>query len=242
LRRYKNSVSNEIMKKKMKLRITVLRLRIPVPWLSAYDQDVSKAAAASTMDVTPLPSPSLVGSKSLEETLAHRRSVREFSQQPLTLDELGQLLWAAQGVTNQKGKRTAPSAGRLYPLEIYLVTAEGVFHYRPDRHELAVISQDDARSGLYKAAERQEQVRQAPAVFVVTAVYERTASKYGQERTPCYVRLEAGHAAQNLLLQAVALGLGAVPVGAFQDEEIQSALQLPVDRQPLYLIPVGHAP
>ena len=154
--------------------------------------------------------------------------------------ELGQLLWAIQGTTHERGFRTAPSAGALYPLEIYLVTEEGIFHYEPEQHDLAVISRDNPSASLYRAALSQEAVRQAPAVFVVTAVYERTAQKYGDERSPRYVHLEAGHAAQNLLLQAVALNLGAVPIGAFQDEEVQAALELPADHKPLYLIPVGH--
>jgi SagB-type dehydrogenase family enzyme len=183
-----------------------------------------------------------VGTKSLEETLAQRRTARKFAEQPLTLAELGQLLWAAQGITRENGKRTAPSAGSLYPLEMYLVTADGVFHYEPNGHELVVISQGDPRSDLYQAAERQAQVRQAPAVFVMTAVYERTTGQYGKERGTRYVHLEAGHAAQNMLLQAVALGLNAGPIGSFDDEQVQEVLQLPADHQPLYLIPVGYAP
>ena len=189
---------------------------------------------------TPLPPPALAGDTSLEELLGLRRSVRQYNDQPLTIAELGQLLWAAQGITSERGLRTAPSAGALYPLEIYLATAQGVFHYDPQSHQLLVVSQDDARTDLHAAALRQDPVRQAPAVFIVTAVYERTAKKYGDERTPRYVHLEAGHAAQNLLLQAVALELGAVSIGAFHDDEVQQALGLPADHQPLYLIPVGH--
>jgi SagB-type dehydrogenase family enzyme len=195
--------------------------------------------------LTPLPRPSLDGSMSLEEALARRRSVREFSGTPLTVAELGQLLWAAQGLTSSQaitspGYRTAPSAGALYPLEVYVVTAEGLYHYEPQGHQLRALSPEDRRLALYEAALRQEWVRQAPAVFVIAAIYERTAQKYGQERSPRYVHLEAGHAAQNLLLEAVALDLGAVPVGAFYDEKVQEVLGLPADHQPLYLIPVGH--
>jgi SagB-type dehydrogenase family enzyme len=200
----------------------------------------SSGSPAVDSAITPLPPPALVGDTSLEELLALRRSVRQFDDQPLTTVELGQLLWAAQGITDERGFRTAPSAGALYPLEIYLATAEGVFRYNPHSHQLLALSQNDARTDLHAAALRQDPVRQAPAVFIVTAVYERTAQKYGDEPTPRYVHLEAGHAAQNLLLQAVALGLGAVPIGAFHDEEIQKALGLPADRRPLYLIPVGH--
>jgi SagB-type dehydrogenase family enzyme len=177
---------------------------------------------------------------SLEEALANRRSVRAYSDQALTSAEIGQLLWAAQGVTNEQGYRTAPSAGALYPLEIYVLTREGVFHYEPARHSLSVIIQSDARAAVHRAALEQEPVRGAPAVFVVAAVYARTVQKYGEERSPRYVHMEAGHAAQNLLLEAAALGLGAVPIGAFHDQEVQEALGLPPDYQPLYLIPVGH--
>jgi SagB-type dehydrogenase family enzyme len=113
--------------------------------------------------------------------------------------------------------------------------------YEPDGHRLHTTSAADPRQALYDAALRQEAILGAPAVFVVAAVYERTEGKYGSERTPRYVHLEAGHAAQNLLLQAAALNLGAVPIGAFYDDQVQAALGLPEDHAPLYLIPVGHA-
>lgn len=195
---------------------------------------------ASARLAVPLPTPALAGETSLEEALLRRRSVREFKDTPLATAELGQLLWATQGITNERGFRTAPSAGALYPLEIYLATVDGLFHYDPEGHQLWTVSQEDARQGLYDAALRQEPVLQAPAVFVLTAVYERTAQKYGSERSPRYVHLEAGHAAQNLLLEAVVLGLGAVPIGAFEDQRVQEVLGLPEDHEPLYLIPVGH--
>lgn len=187
-----------------------------------------------------LPAPRTSGPLSLEQALARRRSVREFSDEPLTREQISQLLWAAQGVTDARGLRTAPSAGALYPLEVYVVTAQGTHHYSPSDHALKLIVAGDRRPELWRAALRQEAVREAPAVFVIAAVYERTERKYGSERTPRYVHLEAGHAAQNLLLQAVALDLGAVPIGAFDDAAVQAALALPADQRPLYLIPVGH--
>jgi SagB-type dehydrogenase family enzyme len=177
---------------------------------------------------------------SLEETLARRRSVREFSDKPLSDQDVSQLLWAAQGITHPEGLRTAPSAGALYPLELYLVNAAGFYRYDPQRHKLQRRSERDLRSALYRAALEQDSVRDAPAVFVITAIYGRTARKYGDVRSPRYVHMEAGHAAQNLLLQAVALGLGAVPVGAFNDAQVQKLLGLAVEEQPLYLIPTGH--
>jgi SagB-type dehydrogenase family enzyme len=186
-----------------------------------------------------LPRPRLKGNFSLEEVLVRRRSTREFKPTPLTRNELAQLLWAAQGVTDSRGYRTAPSAGALYPLDLYVVTAEGCFYYEPKGHRLSRRIKRDLRADLWKAALRQDSVREAPAVFVIAAVYERTERRYGKVRSPRYVHLEAGHAAQNLLLQAVGLDLGAVPIGAFQDEEVHEVLGLGRAQKPLYLIPVG---
>lgn len=187
-----------------------------------------------------LPTPVLVGKLTLEEAIQKRRSVREFTADPLTLSEIGQLLWAAQGITHPSGLRTAPSAGALYPLEIYVATGEGFFHYEPQVHQLSPLLQGDLRPRLYDAALNQEAVLEAPAIFVIAADYSRTSTKYGENRSPRYVHLEAGHAAQNLLLEAVALELGAVPIGAFYDNEVKEVLALPASLQPLYLIPVGH--
>jgi SagB-type dehydrogenase family enzyme len=125
-------------------------------------------------------------------------------------------------------------------LEIYIVTEAGVFHYLPHDHALDTVLEGDVRDSLHKAALNQNAILNAPMILVVTAVYERTQVKYGADRSPRYVHLEAGHAAQNVLLQAVSLGLGAVPIGAFHDEDVQAALILPEDHQPLYLIPIGH--
>jgi len=187
-----------------------------------------------------LPTPVLVGKLTLEEAIQKRRSVREFTADPLTQSEIGQLLWAAQGITHPSGLRTAPSAGALYPLEIFLATGEGFFHYEPQGHQLSFVLQGDLRTGLYTAALSQDAVLEAPAIFVIAADYSRTSKKYGENRTPRYVHLEAGHAAQNLLLEAVALELGAVPIGAFYDNDVKEILALPASLQPLYLIPVGH--
>ena len=200
----------------------------------------SGPTANANAELIELPPPVFNSEMTLEEALGSRRSVREYSDQPLTITELGQLLWAVQGATNERGFRTAPSAGALYPLEIYLLTAGGVFHYDPQHHQLRLSGQDDARAALHQAALQQEPVLRAPAVFVLAAVYARTTQKYGDERSPRYVHMEAGHAAQNLLLEATALGLGAVPIGAFHDQQVQKAIGLPADHQPLYLIPVGH--
>ena len=196
--------------------------------------------SAATEEKVTLPAPAQRGQMSVEEALARRRSVREFSAKPLTYQQLGQLCWAAQGVTQRDGRRTAPSAGALYPLELYVVAATGFFHYEAAQHELRVLDRRDLQRDMHRAALSQDSVHEAAAVFVITGNYARTAGKYGSARSPRYVHLEAGHAAENLLLEAVALGLGAVPVGAFDDAQVQKLLSLPGAEEPLYLIPVGH--
>lgn len=186
-----------------------------------------------------LPPPVLASDVSLEEALAARRSVREYSDEPLGPEELSQLLWSAQGETSSSGRRSAPSAGALYPLEVYVAAPNGVSRYVPDGHRLEILDTADRRAQLMAAALDQEAVGAAAAVFIVTGVEARTAAKYG-ERAERYVLLEAGHAAQNLLLQAVVLGLGAVPIGAFDDGGVHELLSLPDGHDVLYLIPVGH--
>ena len=189
----------------------------------------------------PLPPPRTTGSSSLEEALARRRSVRAFSSEPLSDGEVGQLLWAAQGITGEGGRRTAPSAGALYPLELYAVTPDGLWHYLPEGHALTLLSDEDLRVELRSAALDQDAVGEAPLVVVITGVVERTEAKYGPQRAGRYVQLEAGHAAHGLLLQAVTLDLGAVPIGAFVDSEVARILGLPTEETPLYLLPVGRA-
>jgi len=198
-----------------------------------------KEATPSPVEEMALPTPSQRSEVSLEEALTRRRSIREFRKEGLTSAEISQLLWAGQGITDPRGLRTAPSAGALYPLELYVATGEGVHHYSPQGHRLAVLSPDDVRLGLWEAGLEQDALREAPAIIIVAAVYARTEGKYGP-RAERYVHLEAGHAAQNILLQATALDLGAVPIGAFYDQKVQEALALPKDHEPLYLIPVGH--
>lgn len=199
----------------------------------------SRGSPGPVIRTLDLPAPTMQGDVSLEETLAERRSVREFTEEQLTLEEISQLLWAAQGITAEWGGRTAPSAGALYPLEVYVVTPESLYHYLPEGHRVDLLATGDLRRALADAALGQTMVADAPAVVVVTAVFARTEGKYG-DRAARYVHLEAGHVAQNILLQAVAMDLGGVPVGAFSDPDVQQALNLPADHEPLYLIPVGH--
>lgn len=204
------------------------------------DDSTNQAESQSDADVVRLPRPVDRGGMSVEEALQRRRSVREFTNEPLSAGELSQLLWALQGVTHPEGLRTAPSAGALYPLEIYVALPHGFYHYEPERHELRRITPDDRRRAIHRAALQQDSILQAPAVFVLTAVYDRLARKYGDARARRYTDMEAAHAAQNALLEAVALELGGVPIGAFHDARLARALALPRDHAPLYLLPIGH--
>jgi SagB-type dehydrogenase family enzyme len=191
-----------------------------------------------------LPDPNRQGVKSVEEALAERRSLREYKPGPISLAELGQLLWAAQGITGDGELKTAPSAGALYPLEVYAVVGnvkglpEGVYRYRPQTHALESVMQADVRSRLAAAALNQAWIEKAPLVIAIAAVYDRTTKKYG-DRGVRYVHMEVGHAAENVYLQAGALGLGTVMVGAFDDTRVRKTLNLPKEEQPLCLMPVG---
>lgn len=187
-----------------------------------------------------LPKPSLRGKLTLEEAIARRRSVREFTDRPLSLEEVGQLLWATEGITGHASYlRAHPSAGGLHPLEVYLLDADGVFRYEPEGHRLSPVRDGDVRADLAKAAYRQWFIADAACIIAITAVYARTTGKYGDRGRLRYVPMDAAHAAQNVLLQAVALGLGAVPVGAFDDEAVRAVMGTPANEVPLYLIPVG---
>ena len=187
-----------------------------------------------------LPGPTLDGAMSLEAAIAARRSLREYADQRLIWKEIGQLAWAAQGTTDPVRKfRAAPSAGALYPIELYFVTAGGLYHYLPDGHRMAPLSGDDLRAELQKAALDQEPVGAAPLAIVVAGVEERTAGKYGK-RAERYLFIEAGHVGQNIALQAVALGMGCVTIGAFDDDKVAEVLSLPDDHRVLYILPVGH--
>ncbi|MBI4721972.1 MAG: SagB/ThcOx family dehydrogenase [Candidatus Stahlbacteria bacterium] len=182
-----------------------------------------------------LPIPVLKGKVSIEECIGKRRSIRVYKDTPLTLEQISQLLWSLQGMTTANGLRCAPSAGATYPLEIRVVKADGVFHYIPEGHKLVREKTEDLRSKLTQSALGQSFIKEAPCDFIISAIYERTSKRYG-ERARRYI----GHCAENLHLQAVAMGLASVPVGAFDDDEVKSILSLPQNEDPLYIIPVGY--
>lgn len=189
-------------------------------------------------EVVELPAPDLTGQMPLEATLAQRRSDREFLPTELAMATIGQLFWAGQGITDDRGYRTAPSAGALYPLELYAVTASDISHYLPEGHRVERRSDPGALAGLADAAFDQDYVGTAPVVFVVIGVAARTAAEYGA-LADGFVEREAGHATQNMLLQATALGLAAVPVGGFDPADVAEQLALPAGHEVLYLVPVG---
>lgn len=185
-----------------------------------------------------LPDPRTTGTHPLEDAIRTRRSVREFLADPIGEQSISQLLWAAQGVTGDQGYRAAPSAGAHYPLETYVLTEDGVYRYRVEEHALEQSAAGDFRSDIRAVSYDQSCITSAPAVFLFTAVYERTCGEYGS-RGRMYVHMDVGHAAQNLLLQAEALGLAGVPVAAFDPAEVSRILSLPEDEEPIYMIPVG---
>ena len=187
---------------------------------------------------TPLPAPVQDGSVSLERAIALRRSVRTFGPDPLPQAMVGQLLWAGQGITDPDGKRAAPSAGALYPIELYVVTSSQVMHYLPHGHRAETRATADLRPQLRSAAVDQQSVTAAPAVLVIAAQPDQTKRRYGSF-TDAFVNLEAGHVAQNILLTAAAHELAAVPVGSLDTARCAQALELPPGQDVHYLIPVG---
>ncbi len=191
-----------------------------------------------------LPEPVTDGQMSIEKALTLRRSIRSYSDEPLTLDELAQLLWSAQGITNERGFRTAPSAGATFPLDMFVFVnnveslSTGIYHYHPHEHQLELLREEDVSSPLFRACLSQSMILDGAAVLVFAAVFERTTDRYG-ERGERYVYNEIGHASQNVHLQAAALDLGTVVIGAYRDDEVEEILQLGDEYRVLYLMPVG---
>jgi SagB-type dehydrogenase family enzyme len=195
-----------------------------------------------------LPKPTFDGTVSVERAIKERRTVRAFRPDPLNMAQLAQLLWAAQGITDERrGSRSAPSGGALYPLDVYVVVGErgveglraGIYRYHPAHHNLESIGPGDGRKKVASAALSQMWIASAPVTFIITAEYERITLKYG-ERGIRYAHIEVGHVGQNIFLQAGALGLGAGIVGAFRDASVAEAINAPEEHEPLIIIPVGY--
>jgi len=196
-----------------------------------------------------LPPPAKDGTVSVERAIRQRRTIRAYLPQIMTLGQMSQLLWSAHGITGDRGyKRAAPSAGALYPTDVYTVVGQdsvdqidaGVYHYEPGRHRLSLVAKQDLRNTIARAALSQLWMATAPVNFVITADYSRSTAKYGN-RGIRYAMIEAGHIGQNLFLQAEALGLKAGIVGAFHDRQLIESMRIPHDHEPLLIMPVGHA-
>lgn len=219
----------------------LLAFILGVGWVLMMHSDSGKVFPRAEMGkVIQLPLPSTEGGMTLTEALTSRRSHRQFAAEPLSLGQVAQLCWAAQGITDEgEGHRTAPSAGALYPITIFVVDAKGVYEYEPGRHSLRPALAGDLRRELQAAALNQPCVGGAPVCLVITMDVARTASKYGS-RAERYCLMEAGHVAQNILLQATAMGLAGVPVGAFEDRQVAATLELSPNLRPVYLLPLGY--
>jgi SagB-type dehydrogenase family enzyme len=219
--------------------------------LKAYSQQDRTKPADVTVELS---QPTLSGNMSVEEAMLLRRSVRDYTNDAIELDQLAQLLWAAYGLTQEiqdgpdflrGGLKTAPSAGALYPLEIYVVAGNvkglepGVYKYIAEDHSLVLNQDGDVRNQLEDATLNQKMVKRAPVSLVFTAVYSRTTNKYGDRGSERYVCTDLGHSAQNVYLQATSLGLGTCAMGAFTDELVRAVMNIPFEETPLYVMPVG---
>lgn len=195
-------------------------------------------------DVIMLPKPNFKGHVSIEEVLHKRRSIRSYKKEPLTLQEVSQLLWSAYGTTMGR-KKTCPSAGATYPLEIYFVCGEveglktGLYHYNSLEHSVKKINDNDLRKQLTNASLQQEYIEESPASIIITADFSRTTKVYGA-RGERYVYMEVGHCGQNIHLQCESLNLGTVIIGAFEDDKVKKILQ--IKEEPMYIMPIGRKP
>ncbi|MFW9818413.1 MAG: SagB/ThcOx family dehydrogenase [Candidatus Thorarchaeota archaeon] len=185
-----------------------------------------------------LPKPLIEGKRSLEECIYERESIRHFKDTIIDIKKISQILWATQG--KKGGKRTVPSAGATYPLEIYVNLKEkGLFNYNFEKHLLELITEEDLSKKLARASWDQNFIAEAYMNVIICAKFSRTTIRYG-ERGVRYVFIEVGHCAQNIHLEAVALGLGSVPIGAFEDDKVAEVLKLPKKIEPLYIVPIGY--
>jgi len=200
------------------------------------------ASAWGEKEMIKLPPVKTIGKISVEEAISQRRSKRNFNREPLSQEELSQVLWAAQGISDKRGFRTVPSAGATFPLTLYVVIGEvsgvpaGIYRYNPQGHFLEIISPGDVRSELASSALRQDMIAVAPVDIIITAKYSRTTRRYG-ERGIRYVHIETGHSGQNIYLECESLGLGTCAVGAFNDRSVKELLN--IAEEPLYIMPVG---
>ena len=214
--------------------------------LNTIESEIGISESTNSPLVYFLPPPQTEGLVSVEEALYRRRSRRNFRDTALSKEQLSQILWAAYGISEGGRLRTSPSAGALYPLEIYVVIGNvtgikpGVYRYVPEEHKIIRTLDGDVRSELSAAALNQTMVRDAPISVVYIAIFDRVVARYGERGRERYVFMEIGHSAQNVYLQAEAMGLGTCAIGAFIDEVVSELLKLPANETPLYIMPVGY--
>ncbi|MDY6934432.1 MAG: SagB/ThcOx family dehydrogenase [Spirochaetota bacterium] len=226
------------------LLITIIILGLILYLLFQPPNSMDKIFSQKKSKVIKLPKPSYSSKTSIEKALLLRRSIRDYKDEPLRLSEVSQLLWSAQGITDKRGLRTAPSAGATYPLGIYIVVGnvlnlkDGIYYYNPNKHELRLTIAGDMRDRLSKAALGQDCIKRGAVNIVISAVNERTTAKYRMRGTR-YIYIEVGHVAQNIYLQSVSLNLGTVIIGAFDDNEVKKVLSMGRNENPMCIMPIG---
>jgi len=237
-------------KKKLALLLILIIAFVAVIFAFYSGPNESASTNRIVISIIKLPSPQLIGNMSVEQAIQNRRSVRKYSNQSLNLADVSQLLWAGQGITDTQRKlRAAPSAGQVYPLELYIVVGiggvsglnEGLYHYVPQNNTLEEIIKGDLRNNLSQIADGQPWVKQAPMNIIITGNYQKMINKYkNQQLCTRFVDMEAGHVGENIYLQAEARGLATVSLGSFDENQMIRLLHLTKNETPLYIFPVGH--
>jgi len=250
--------------KKMNLSfVTIFLVGVTLVVSGFANENISeKTVQGFESKIIQLPNARYESETSVEKALNMRRSIRTYAEAPLSISDVSQIFWAAQGITKKRekfptkwntkyewqgGYRTAPSAGALYPMELYLIVgnveglSKGVYKYIPKNHSLKKVIDGDKRTEIYDVALKQGSIKEGAALIVMAGVYERTSVKYGK-RAERYVHMEVGFIGENVYLQGITLGIGTVMIGAFRDEELKKALDLPEDEHPLAIMPLGKIP
>lgn len=239
------------MSTKGRISIIILIILLGITFVYLIWPKTEETRPREIISTVNLPTVQISSNVSVEEAIQNRRSVRRYTTDPLSLQDVSQLLWAAQGITDEKTKfRTVPSAGHTYSLEIYVLVGkssvnglnEGVYHYNPFNNTLEQILAGDARSELSQAANGQPWVKEAPINIIITGNYQKMINSYKDERLSTrFVDMEAGHAGQNIYLEAEARNLATVALGSFNDDQVHQVLNLPNNERILYIYPAGHS-
>jgi len=226
------------MRKQLVIELLLMMVCVSLVFIISGGKEAIAQDKAAKTEAIKLPAPRYTSDTPVEKALLERRTVRTYKAEPLTVSEVSQILWAAQGITDSKrGLRTAPSPRAMYLVEVYLIAGDvtdlpaGMYKYRPQGHELLKVVYGDVKDGLYKAA-GQAPINKAPAALLIAGKSEGSGN-------PQWAYLEAGHVAENVFLQAVSLGLGTISMAGFKADEVKKALNLPANEQPIYIMPLG---